>query len=132
MISREVEQTHAATLLFRTDTSITSLMTTFSVAMGLEYLESTIGPLVRHLMQGHIYTARDDLKKRKPSRGTHKHIGFEINPATLPSHEKRPRNIRNVIYHCNLFLKAILHSEPNCPPYVLYSPAFIPLLLELS
>eukprot|EP01087_Luapelamoeba_hula_P015610 TRINITY_DN4688_c2_g1_i1.p1 TRINITY_DN4688_c2_g1~~TRINITY_DN4688_c2_g1_i1.p1 ORF type:complete len:766 (+),score=142.50 TRINITY_DN4688_c2_g1_i1:75-2372(+) len=129
MITNEIEGTKSVALLFRTDNDTTKLMTALTVAVGLEYLEETLGHLIRNMLKNkrvgeysprgsysshHGHNGHDHHGNSK-KRQRRKKVGFELNPANMPHGEKRSRNIKNLTRYCNLFLANIVESLHACP-----------------
>ncbi len=122
LITNEISGLSSASLVFRTDSPATKLMVTFSNALGIDYLENTLGLLIREVLHTHKRQKREKRLQAKDGtiKAKHKRWGFEINPALLKPGEKRSRNLRHLLHYCNLFLKAIFDSTPKLPRQVYF------------
>lgn len=94
-ITKEVQSTASAATLFRGNSTATKLMTAFTRLTGRPYLVSTMQPLLQHIIS--------DPK------------GYEVDPAKIKNGETVEVNTQKLTDTCNIFIRAIFDSLPNCP-----------------
>ena len=94
-IRQDVDSTESEGTLFRTNTLLTAIMSSYCQRVGKTYLKSVLGPAFQWLQESTQ--------------------SFEIDPEQAETPEAIKQNIFNMNYLANKFFKAILNSNDSIP-----------------
>ncbi|KNC47806.1 uncharacterized protein AMSG_04035 [Thecamonas trahens ATCC 50062] len=94
-VTREIEKTEYAQVLFRGNSLASKMMTVYSRLVGTQYLRSTLWPVMSAVVESET--------------------SFEVDPNRARDGEDLTDNLGKVRHHVEAFLAAILDSIDSCP-----------------